>query len=262
MRLRTAAIAFAGAALASDLHAQTRPLQTEEATTAEAGRLQFEAGADYIASEPNFLTGRERGRWDAPLLRLVYSPARNVELDLEWIGRVIALDDPTFGNVSDWGDVSLRAKWRFLEEDASRPAVAARFGITLPETSFGNGLGPNTLRMSAQLLVTKRVGGTDLHANAGLAIHDEPLRAHEQRDFLAYGIAAVRPLGPVSAVLEVAGLAGRGAPGAAARSELRGGIRHAFGRVVLDGAVRRGLAEADGRWGFTLGLACAIREGR
>jgi len=58
--------------------AQTRPLQTEEASTAPAGTVVLEAGADVIADEPNFLTGEERGRWDAPVLRLVYSPAGNV----------------------------------------------------------------------------------------------------------------------------------------------------------------------------------------
>ena len=244
----------------SSVSAQTRPLQTEEASTALDGTVVLEVGADFIRDEPNFLTGQERHRWDAPQLRLVYSPARKVELDLEWVGRVGVIDDPDFGSVSDFGDVTLRAKVGLMEEDRAAPGIAARFGVTLPETSFGNGLGPNALRMSAQLLLSRTFGGTALHANAGLAIHDEVLRPHEQRDFFAYGLAIVRPLGARAAIVaEVAGLAGSGAPGADERSEARAGFRFGRGRVRGDAAVRRGLAAADGGWGITAGLAWTIR---
>ena len=238
---------------------QTRPLQTEEATTAPAGTVVLEAGGDVIADEPNFLTGDERTRWDAPVLRLVWSPARNVELDVEWTVRVGAIDDPGFGSVSDFGDVALRAKVYFFEEGGGRPALGARFAVTLPETSFGNGLGPNALRMSAQMLLSKTFGGLAVHANAGLAIHDEVLRPHEQRDFFAYGLALVHPVGSAALVAEVAGRAGDGAPGAEQRSEARAGLRFGRGRVRWDVAVRRGLAEADGGWGVTAGLAWTIR---
>ncbi len=242
----------------SPAFAQTRPLQTEEASTAPAGSVVLEAGGDTIRDEPNFLTGEERDRWDAPVLRLVYSPARNVELDLEWTVRVGAVDDPTFGSVSDYGDVALRAKVNFVEEHRGVPALGARFTVTLPETSFGNGLGPNALRMSAQVLVSKILGRTAVHANAGLAIHDEVLRPHEQRDFFAYGLALVRPIGAAAIVAEVSGRAGDGAPGAEERSEARAGFRFGQGRLRWDAAVRRGLAEADGGWGLTAGLAWTI----
>ena len=170
--------------------AQTRPLQTEEATTARRGTSVLEIGAEAIHDEPNFVTGGLRDRWAGPILRFVYSPADNVEIDVEWTVRVGQIDDPDFGSVSDWGDVALRAKVRFMEEREGRPAIAARFGVILPETSFGNGLGPNALRMSAQVLVSKTLGAITLHGNAGLALHDEVYRPHEQRDFLAYGLAA------------------------------------------------------------------------
>jgi len=258
--LRRAVLLLLVASSPSVVRAQTRPLITEEAATAPAGTLVLEAGGDYIRDEPNFLTGRERSRWDAPVLRLVYSPAHNVELDVEWVGRVGAIDDPDFGSVSDFGDVTLRAKVSLLEEDRAVPGIAARFTVTLPETSFGNGLGPNALRMSAQVLVSKTLGGTAFHANAGLAIHDEVLRPHEQRDFFAYGLAAVRPVGSRAAIVaEVAGRAGKGAPGAEERAEARAGLRLRRGRVRWDAALRRGLAAADGTWGMTAGLAWTIR---
>src|SRR5712691_1551443 len=113
---RTAcAAAAAWAVLAGTAGAQTRPLQTEEATTAPHGTLVLEVGADAIQGEPNFLTGRPRDRWAGPVLRLVHSPSDNVEIDLEWTARVGQRDDPVFGSVSDWGDVGLRAKVRFKD---------------------------------------------------------------------------------------------------------------------------------------------------
>jgi len=234
---------------------QTRPLLTEEAATAPTGSLIVEVGQAFVEDEPNFLTGGRRDRWDGPLVRLVFSPGDAVEVDIEWTTRVSA------GDVSDFGDVALRAKVRLLEEQGGRPGLAARFGVTLPQTRFGEGLGPNTLRMSAQLLLSRGLwAGGRAHVNAGLALHDEPLRAHEQRDFLAYGLAVEQRAGErLSFVGEVAGLAGDGLPGADARSEARFGVRLGSGRLRWDAAVRRGLTRADGDWGFTAGLTWKLR---
>ncbi len=240
---------------------QTRPLLTEEAATAPMGSLIVEVGQAFIGNEPNFLTGGRRDRWDGPLVRLVYSPGDAVEVDLEWTTQVCARDDPDLGDVSDFGDVVLRAKVRFVEEQGGRPGLAARFGVSLPQTRFGEGLGPNTLRMSAGLLLSRGLwAGGRAHINAGLALHDEPLRAHEQRDFLAYGLAVEqRAGGRLVFVGELAGLAGDGKPGADARSEARLGVRLGSGRLRWDAAVRHGLAQADGDWGFTAGLRWRLR---
>jgi hypothetical protein len=259
-RLYAGSAAAAWLALAGWAGAQTRPLQTEEATTADRGAVIVEIGADAIANEPNYMTSLPRDRWAGPVLRLVYSPAENVEIDVEWTVRVGQRDDPTFGSASDWGDVGLRAKVRFMDEGPGRPALAARFGVLLPETSFGNGLGPNALRMSVQLLATKTIGATTLSGNAGLALHDEVYRPHEQRDFLAYGLAAEVRLRPRLAVVgEWAGLAGSGMPGADAHSELRAGVRLGAGDWRADGALRRGLDDADGTWGLTAGVSRRFR---
>ena len=224
------------------------------------GTAVLEIGAEAIRDEPNFVTGGLRDRWAGPILRFVHSPADNVEIDVEWTVRVGQRADPDFGSVSDWGDVALRAKVRLMDEGDARPAIGARFGVVLPETSFGNGLGPNALRMSAQLLASKTIGAITLHGNAGLALHDEVYRPHEQRDFLAYGLAAeVRPSPRLAVVAEWAGLAGSGMPGADEHSELRAGVRLGSGDWRADAAVRRGLLAADGTWGVTAGVSRRFR---
>src|SRR4029078_12371185 len=103
--LRRTLLALLAASAPSLAVAQTRPLMTEEAATAPAGTVGLEMGRDFIRDERNFLTGHERDRWDAPVLRLVYSPARNVELDVEWTVQGGVLDDPDFGTRPHLGDV-------------------------------------------------------------------------------------------------------------------------------------------------------------
>jgi hypothetical protein len=238
--------------------AQDRPLRTEPATTASASTFRFELGAGLMRDEPNYLTGDERDRWEAPEIRLTWSPSDNVELDIDWVGFVGAFDDPVYGDVSDYGDVSLSAKWRF----AAEPAVGARFTVALPQTSYGNGLGSNVMRFAAELLFTQAWSGLTMHVNGGLFLHPEVERAHEQRDFLSYGLAFEIPLGrSLQLVAEAAGRAGDGVPGAEERGEARAGLRVRWGGARLDAAVRHGLQAADGTWGATAGITFT-REGR
>jgi hypothetical protein len=117
--------------------------------------------------------------------------------------------------------------------------------------------------MSAQALLSKSLGRLRVHANAGVAIEDVPLEAHVQSDFLAYGLAVECAAGaPLDLLAEVSGLLGHGHPGADERNEVRVGLRYETGRLRWDAAVRRGLSEADGAWGFTAGLTWRVREGR
>jgi hypothetical protein len=252
-----------------EAEAQTRPLLTEPAATAPAGTLVFETGADVIADEPSYVTGARRTRGDGPLLRLVYSPARNVELDFEWVARVAVAGEEGRGDIqsSDWGDVTLRAKWRIAGGEAGRPAVGARFGVVLPQTSFEDvdfnplGLGPNTLRAFAEALLTQPAGRGRIHANAGLFLHDEVYRPHDQRDFVSYALAFEWPAtGRLALLVEVTGRTGDGEPGAEVRSEARAGLRLGGGRLRWDLALRRGIASADGTWGVTAGLSWDARR--
>jgi hypothetical protein len=255
------------AASAGPALAQTRPLLTEPAVTAPAGTFVFETGFDVIADEPSYVTGVERTSWSGPLLRLVYSPAGNVELDLEWVARVGEWGEEGRGGAqsSDWGDVTLRAKWRIVEGRGGGPTLGARFGIALPETKYNDkqfrplGLGPNTMRMLVEGLLTQPLGRARLHVDLGLFLQDEVLRPHEQRDFLSFGVAVERPVRSRLAVLaEVAGQAGPGVPGTRPHSEARAGLRFGSGRLKWDAAVRRGIAGADGTWGLTVGLAWTV----
>jgi hypothetical protein len=249
---------------------QEQPVRTEAALTAPAGTLVFETGIDLMADEPSYITGLVRNRWDGPLLRLVYSPADNVELDVDWVVRVGVWDEPGRQvQGSYWGDVTLRAKWRIHAGRAGHPTFGARFAVALPQTEFEDeqfrplGLGPNTTRVAIEALLSQPLGQLRLDLNAGLLLYEEVFRAHEQRDFLSYGVAlewaARRSL---SLVAEVAGRAGDGMRGADQSSEARLGLRVGRGRLRGSAALRRGLLSTDGEWGATLGLSWTARSPR
>jgi len=257
-------------AAAASARAQSRPLQTEEATTAPSGTVVFETGFEVIAAEPSFVTGAERTRWDGPLLRLVYSPADVVELDLEWVAAVGAGCEPGLSGVWDFGDMTLRTKLRLLDGRGRSPTVSGRFGVVLPQTSYEDedldfrplALGPNTIRFFVEGLLAQPVGPVRMDVNAGLFVHDDPNKPHDQLDFLSYGLAArwaVRPGWEI--VAEVAGRAGEGKPGADQRSEARVGARYTRGRLRFDAALRRGLIREQGTWGATVGLSGTLRPG-
>lgn len=240
--------------------AQSRPLVVEEAATAPGRTVSFEAGGEYIRGATNGLTGLPRQRADGPLLRLVFSPADSVEIDVEWTTRVAQFQDPVFGDDSDWGDVALRAKVRLLEEREDRPGLAARFGVTLPETTFGNGLGPDALRTFVQVLASRSAGRARWHGNLGLAIHDQATEPHVQSDFLMYGAGVlVEAADAVRVGAEVFGLAGESSPLAESRSEARLVGQWGAGRVRFDAGLRRGLTRSAGRWGLTVGLRWRVR---
>lgn len=260
--------ALASLVLLSTAAAQDRPTNTEPAVTSPAGTVRFETGFEAIAGEPSYVTGVARTCWSGPLLRIVYSPADTVELDVEWIARLGVLgDDDRRGAAStEPGDATLRAKWRLRDGGDRGTTLAARFLVTLPQTSFQDaqfrplGLGPDTLRAAVEGLLTRAVGAIRLHGNLGLYLADEVYRPHDQRDLLAYGLAVEWERGTrLTLLAEIAGRAGDGGPGTEARSELRFGLRLGSGRRRWDLAIRRGLAEADGTWGATAGLTWRIR---
>jgi hypothetical protein len=179
------------------------------------------------------------------------------------VGVLSAAGEP---GVSDDGDLTLRTKLRLLKGSGQRPTVSARFGVILPQTSFEAvggrplALGPNTIRFYVEALLTQPIGPVRLDANAGLFLHDDPTRLHEQLDFLSYGLAlrwAVSPAWEV--VAEMAGRAGAGQPGADEQSEARLGVRYGRGRLRFNAALRRGLITTQGTWGGTVGLSWTIR---
>ena len=275
LRRFVALVALAALALmGSTASAQTGPMLTPSAFIEAPGHIGLDLLGMTIGKEPNYLTYAESGaiqertRIDGPMIRLYYVPSERAEFGVEFNGQTYAIQDPRYNEtISDWGDVTLRAKLGLKKGEVSAsPAVAAQFEVMLPNTSFGNGLGPNTVRMSAVLLLGYRTEKLTLNGNAGFAIQDEPLRAHEQRDFASLSASiAYKVAEHFEAFVDGGGYFGDGVPGAISKREVRGGVQYQHSMFGKDSkfylGVRRGLVDFQGDWGFVAGLTTHLRSG-
>jgi len=262
------------AALSSIASAQTGPMLTPSAFIPAPGHVGLDVFGSTIGKEPNYLTFAERGvlqlrtRVDGPVFRLNYVPSERAEFTAEFNAQTYAIKDPRYREtISDFGDATLRAKLGLKKGEVGiSPAVAFQFEVTLPNTSFGNGLGPNTLRMEGSLLTGYKTEKLTVNGRAGLVIQDEPLRMHEQRDFVSLsGSIAYQVTENIEAFGDVGGYLGDGVPGAIAKREARAGVQYhrtLFGKETdLFVAGRRGLVDFQGKWGVVAGLTMTLRPG-
>ena len=262
------------AAFSSTAQAQTGPMLTPSAFIPAPGHVGFDLFGLTIGKEPNYLSYAEKGvlqlrtRIDGPVFRLSYVPSERAEFTAEFNAQTFAVQDPRYKKtISDFGDATLRAKLGLKRGEVGvSPAVAFQFEVTLPNTSFGNGLGPNTIRLDSGLLVGYKTDKLTLGGKAGLSIQDEPLRQHEQRDFISLsGSLAYMVTESIEAFGDVGGYIGDGVPGAIAKREARAGIQYhrtLFGKETsLFVAGRRGLVDFQGKWGVVAGLTMALRAG-
>ena len=274
LSLRRIATVAALALIGSTVSAQTGPMLTPSAFIEAPGHVGLDLLGMTMGKEPNWLTyaetGRieERTRIDGPLIRLNYVPSERAEFAVEFNGQTFAVKDPRYQTtISDWGDVTLRAKLGLKKgEIGASPAVATQFEVTLPQTSFGNGLGPNTVRMSAVLLLGYKTEKLSLDGQAGIAILDEPLRAHEQRDFASLSASiAYKVSEHFEIFVDAGGYFGEGTPGAIAKREARGGLQYHLGMFGKESKLylgaRRGLVDFTGDWGVIAGFTTHLRSG-
>ena len=180
------------------------------------GRVVLETGVDYMASEPNFLTGRPAIRLGRARCSDSCSP-RPTTSRSTWSGwprgrarRSRLRNGPTPATsrcgrrcASSTSGPGARRSGRALRGDAA--GDEGRRGARSQHAAHGR----------RKLLLRSRLGRAALHANAGLAIHDEVQRPHAQNDFLAYGarLHAARRASRRARRTEVAGHAGKGTPG-------------------------------------------------
>lgn len=268
------ALAILFALTSAPAFAQSGALLTEEAFITP-GRMTLDVFGQTIGDEPNFLsftqTGRllYRTRVDGPVVRLSWAPSENAQFEIESNLQTYALDDPRYRkSISDFGDTTLRGKLGLAKGEAGvSPAVALQFQVTLPHTSYGNGLAANTVALETELVVSYRVGKLSLHGNAGIAIQDEPERTHEQRDFASLSGAIRYAVNDSFDVFgDAGGYFGEGIPGVISKREARLGFaykRQVAGRetsAYLAG--RRGLVDFQGKWGLVAGVTVAIKAGQ
>ena len=269
---------LAGVLLAgSSALAQSRPLVTEDPETVPPGNILLEAGLDFAKDASYPASGLRGDLWRVGTFGLSFGISSIAEIQLDGGIRnrlAIKATDPaaplagmltvTGDRTSDFEDLRIGAKVRFLSETESRMGMAFRFSTRLPNAGNESGLGLDTTDFHFGLAAGKTVRSVRVVGNFGFGILGDPVRGDRQNDVVEYGMSVARAVAPGAEV--VAELNGRlntrsGTPPVATDSSslMRVGTRLTRGPVRLDGALVIGVAEHDPTWGFSFGLTWVFK---
>lgn len=252
---------------AINLHAQQRPLQTDDPQLVPSGDIRLQGGFEFLQNQTFSLSGLRGDLTRLGVLGVFVGAGPYVEFQVTGTllnSLNVERRFPAFGtprlnfsgnSTSDVGDFTLAAKFKLLGEKDSVPAVGFRFGVELPNAGNESGLGNDQTNFYASVLIGKSFGRFRSFANLGLAILDNPTSVGSQKDLFTYGVAATYALNPRwTLVSELNGRTGPGGPGTNDQSQLRLGAQLHAGRVRWDLAGVAGFAKDDPDSGIVFGL--------
>jgi len=242
---------------ATAMHAQQRPLLTEDPRLVPAGALDVETGITIEKRSVYTLSGLQGTHVALLPSGLNFGLGNRAEFQMNG-----TLHDylRTSGDVwhSDFGDISLSTKMKLAGESRNIPMISFRPSMVLPNANQASGLGLNTTRFFASILAGKTLGKAFVYGNIGFGIMDNPRIAGVQDDPLTYGLAAIVQIASnVDWVAEINGMQNprkNAAFGSETRRQLRSGIQIDAKGIRWDVGAIAGLTHLDPRYGVTLGL--------
>ena len=257
--------------------AQSRPLATEDPETVPAGHMLIEGGLDFAYDITFPASGLKGNLWRIGTFGLSVGVSSIAEIQFDGgfrnsltiksvdpdapLADMLDIDGET---TSEFEDLIVGTKIRFLSESPSRPAMAFKVATKLPMASNETGLGLDTMDFHVGLFIGKTIESIRVVGNVGFGILSDPIRGDQQNDVLEYGFSVARAVVPdVEVVAELNGrqhISGLEPPiGTESRSIARIGARFTRGPVRADGAFAIGITENDPTWGFTVGLTWVFR---
>jgi hypothetical protein len=271
-KLAAAIVLLFGLSIAA--HAQQRPLITEDVDVIPPGSLRIEAGIDFLQNAKFPVSGLTGDLTRAGVIGINIGLAPNVEVQIEGVAQnflsinsrgpsAIPLNVPAGANsTNDFGDFTLWTKIKLRNETAHLPSLGFRFGVQLPNSSQGRGIGLNQTNAYGQILFGKKFGHharVNTFGNLGIGILTAPTALFSQNDVLTYGFAGIVRLNQqFSLAGEVNGRAntrpGSGPLGTESQSEARLGMQIRASGLRFDFAGIKGLTKLSPRSGITVGV--------
>lgn len=272
-RLFAAAILMLGLIVAAI--AQQRPLLTEDVDTLPAGTLRFEVGIDFMQNAKFPVSGLTGDLTRAGVVGINIGVSPNVELQIDGVAQnFLSINSATpnppvpfeFGpganSTNDTGDFTISTKIKLRNETRRSPSVGFRFGVQLPNSSQGRGIGINQTNAYGAVLAGKKFGPEgrlNTFGNLGLGIFTAPTQPFTQNDMLLYGIAGIFSLNKqINIAGEINGRAntrrGRAPLGTEPLGEARLGVQIKASGLRFDVAGIAGLTDFSPRSGVTFGL--------
>ena len=257
---------------ARSVHAQQRPLVTEDPETIGAGRLLVEGGIDLADDQQYPASGLKGNQLTVPSIGLSFGLSSIAEFQIDGAlynrlnveerdasAPLASLLTFTGDSTHDVSDAVVATKIRIVSETANRPAFGLRFATKLPNASNENGLGLDTIDFYASLLGAKTVQSVRVVGNFGFGILPDPVVGNQQNDVLTYGVSFARALTQAAELVgevngRVSTRSGEPYPGTETRGTLRFGGRFTTGLLRLDAGVYFGLTTIDPTIGATFGF--------
>jgi hypothetical protein len=259
---------------ASLAHAQQRPLLTEDVDIIPPGTIRIEAGIDFMQGATYTVSGLKGDLTRVGVIGVSFGMSPNVEFQIEGVAQnylsinsrgvsAIPLNlAPNANSTNDTGDFTLATKFKLRNETRRGPSLGFRFGVQLPNSSQGTGIGLNQTNAFGSILVGKKFGQDgrfNTFGNIGLAILTAPTQLFSQNDVLTYGVAGIYRLNKQFSIAgEVNGRAntrpGNGPLGTESMSEARLGMQIRASGLRFDFAAIKGLTSFSPNSGFTVGV--------
>jgi hypothetical protein len=254
--------------------AQQRPLLTEDVDIIPPGTMRIEAGIDFLQGARFPVSGLSGDLTRVGVIGINFGMAPNVEFQIEGVAQnVLSINSrgasaiplslaPGVNSTNDTGDFILWAKFKLRSETKHGPSLGFRFGVGLPNSSQGRGIGLNQTNAYGSVLVGKkfgRDGRLNTFGNLGIAILTAPTELFSQNDVLTYGAAGIfRVNKQFSIAGEVNGRAntrpGNGPLGTESQSEARLGMQVRASGLRFDFAAIKGLTNFTHNSGGTIGV--------
>ena len=253
---------------------QQRPLLTEDVDIITPGSMRIEAGIDFVQRAKYPVSGLTGDLTRAGVIGISIGLAPNVEVQIEGVAQnflsinsrgpsAIPLNVAAGANsTNDVGDFTLWTKIKLRNETASLPSLGFRFGVQLPNSNQGRGIGLNQTNAYGQILFGKKFGPSarvNTFGNLGIGILTSPTGLFSQNDVLTYGFAGIVRLNKqFSLAGEVNGRAntrpGSGPLGTESLGESRLGMQVRASGLRFDFAGIKGITRLSPRSGLTVGV--------
>jgi len=254
--------------------AQQRPLITEDVDIIPPGTLRIEGGLDFMQGVKFPVSGINGDLTRVGVIGVNIGMGPNVEFQIEGVAQnVLSINSrgvsaiplsltPGAISTNDTGDFTLWAKFKLRNETSRGPSLGFRFGVALPNSSQGTGIGLNQTNAYGQILVGKKFGPEgrlNTFGNLGVAILTAPTQQFSQNDVVTYGVAGIFRINKqFSLAGEVNGRAntrpGSGPLGTESQSEARLGMQIRASGLRFDFAGIKGLTNLSPNSGFTVGV--------
>lgn len=265
---------FVVVALSFSVSAQQRPLLTEDVDIIPPGSLRIEAGIDFLQGAKYPVSGITGDLTRVGVIGVNVGLSPNVEFQIEGVAQnflsintrgpsAIPLTLPLGVNsANDTGDFTLSTKIKLRAETRRGPALGFRFGVQLPNSNQGRGIGLNQTNAFGSILIGKKFGRDgrfNTFGNLGLAILTAPTTLFTQNDVITYGLAGIfRVNKQFSVAGEVNGRAntrpGDGPLGTESQAEARLGMQIRASGLRFDFAGIKGLTNFTHNSGVTVGV--------